>query len=119
MGTEITYWVDGACSGNPGPGGYGVVCLNKCYSRTISEYIERYKPIKFEYSHSFVYKKNVKIISYFLANSLNKGNKFGDMMSDMNQSNVQTEYVSTIISKEDCDFGIMKFYLMKMIMLQI
>ena len=27
------------------------------------------------------------------------------MMSDMNQNNVQTEYVSTIIAKEDCDFG--------------
>ena len=29
MGTEITYWVDGACSGNPGPGGFGVICLNQ------------------------------------------------------------------------------------------
>ena len=54
MGTEITYWVDGACSGNPGPGGYGVVCLNKCYSQTISEYIERYT-INYKYSE---YSKN-------------------------------------------------------------
>ena len=86
---------------------FAEVDISKYRKERISteEYIERYKPIKFEYSHSFVYKKNVKIISYFLANSLNKGNKFGDMMSDMNQNNVQTEYVSTIISKEDCDFG--------------
>ena len=54
MGTEITYWVDGACSGNPGPGGYGVICLNKCYSRTIPEYIEGYK-INYKYSE---YSKN-------------------------------------------------------------
>ena len=36
------WYTDGACSGNPGPGGFGVVCLNKCYSQTIMEYIERY-----------------------------------------------------------------------------
>ena len=30
MGTKIKkYWVDGACSGNPGPGGYAVVSLEE------------------------------------------------------------------------------------------
>ena len=75
---------------------------------TTEEYIERIKPIKFEYHNNYdELKKTVKIICYFIANSLKKGNKFGDMMSDMNQNNVQTENVSTIISKENCDFGIL------------
>ena len=42
MFNNLTFYTDGACSGNPGPGGFGVVCLNKCYSQTIMEYIERY-----------------------------------------------------------------------------
>ncbi len=28
MATEITIYTDGACSGNPGPGGYGVVLMS-------------------------------------------------------------------------------------------
>ena len=75
---------------------------------TTEEYIGRIKPIKLEYNKDYnELKKSVKIICYFIANSLKKGNKFGDMMSDMNQNNVQTEHVSTIISKENCDFGIL------------
>lgn len=46
---KLIFYTDGACSGNPGPGGYGVVCLDKCYSQTISEYIEGYK-INYKYS---------------------------------------------------------------------
>ena len=46
---KLIFYTDGACSGNPGPGGYGVICLNKCYSQTISEYIERYT-INYKYS---------------------------------------------------------------------
>lgn len=37
-----TYYTDGACSGNPGPGGFGVCWLDTCYSQTMSEYIERH-----------------------------------------------------------------------------
>lgn len=51
---KLIFYTDGACSGNPGPGGYGVICLNKCYSQTISEYIEGYK-INYKYSE---YSKN-------------------------------------------------------------
>ena len=51
---KLIFYTDGACSGNPGPGGYGVICLNKCYSQTISEYIERYT-INYKYSE---YSKN-------------------------------------------------------------
>ena len=36
------WYTDGACSGNPGPGGFGVVCLNKCYSQTIMGYSLNY-----------------------------------------------------------------------------
>lgn len=49
MFNNLIFYTDGSCSGNPGPGGYGVVCLNKCYSQTISEYIERYT-INYNYS---------------------------------------------------------------------
>ena len=51
---KLIFYTDGACSGNPGPGGYGVVCLDKCYSQTISQYIERYT-INYKY---FKYSKN-------------------------------------------------------------
>lgn len=27
--TEITIYTDGACSGNPGPGGYGIIILSE------------------------------------------------------------------------------------------
>ena len=49
MLNNLTFYTDGACSGNPGPGGFGVVCLNKCYSQTISDYIERHT-INYTYS---------------------------------------------------------------------
>ena len=39
---KVTIYTDGACSGNPGPGGFGVVCLNTCYSQTMMEYIPRH-----------------------------------------------------------------------------
>ena len=51
---KLIFYTDGACSFNPGSGGYGVICLNKCYSQTISEYIERYT-INYKYSE---YSKN-------------------------------------------------------------
>ena len=39
MGTKIKkYWVDGACSGNPGPGGYAVVSLEE--NELVYSYIE-------------------------------------------------------------------------------
>lgn len=49
MFNNLTFYTDGACSGNPGPGGFGVVCLNTCYSQTISDYIERHT-INYSYS---------------------------------------------------------------------
>ena len=49
MLNNLTFYTDGACSGNPGPGGFGVICLNKCYSQTISDYIERHT-INYTYS---------------------------------------------------------------------
>ena len=37
MKKEITIFTDGACSGNPGKGGYGVVMLFKEHRKEISE----------------------------------------------------------------------------------
>ncbi|HAA42508.1 MAG TPA: ribonuclease HI, partial [Ruminiclostridium sp.] len=33
---EVTIYTDGACSGNPGPGGYGVVLLYKGHRKELS-----------------------------------------------------------------------------------
>lgn len=41
----LTYYTDGACSGNPGPGGFGVVRLSKCYK-------ENCENLSLEYSYS-------------------------------------------------------------------
>ena len=41
FGNVLKYYTDGACSGNPGPGGYAVVRVSRCYSQTMTEYIER------------------------------------------------------------------------------
>ena len=49
MFNNLTFYTDGSCSGNPGVGGFGVVCLNTCYSQTISDYIERHT-INYTYS---------------------------------------------------------------------
>ena len=49
MFNNLTFYTDGSCSGNPGPGGFGVVCLNTCYSQTIPDYIERHT-INYTYS---------------------------------------------------------------------
>ena len=45
----LEYYTDGACSGNPGPGGFGVVRISRCYRETYSEYIES---LSLEYSYS-------------------------------------------------------------------
>ena len=44
-----TFYTDGACSRNPGPGGYGVVELDTCLRETYSSYIESYS-LNYEYS---------------------------------------------------------------------
>ena len=49
MFNNLIFYTDGGCSGNPGPGGFGVVCLNTFYSQTISDYIERHT-INYTYS---------------------------------------------------------------------
>lgn len=41
MGNEVVIYTDGAASGNPGPGGYGVVMLYKGHEKTISEGFKR------------------------------------------------------------------------------
>ena len=35
---EVTLYTDGACSGNPGPGGWGAVLLYKQHRRELSGY---------------------------------------------------------------------------------
>ena len=45
----LEYYTDGACSGNPGPGGFGVVRISRCYRETYSEYIES---LSLEYFYS-------------------------------------------------------------------
>lgn len=37
MNQEVIIYTDGACSGNPGPGGYGVVMLSGRHRRELSE----------------------------------------------------------------------------------
>ncbi|MFZ0471020.1 MAG: ribonuclease HI, partial [Bacteroidales bacterium] len=37
MVTEVIIYTDGACSGNPGPGGYGVVLMSGNHRKEISE----------------------------------------------------------------------------------
>ena len=37
MADEVTIYTDGACSGNPGPGGYGVVLISGRHRKEISE----------------------------------------------------------------------------------
>ena len=37
MTDDVTIYTDGACSGNPGPGGYGVVLLSGKHRKEISE----------------------------------------------------------------------------------
>ena len=42
MGTKIKkYWVDGACSGNPGPGGYAIVSLEE--NELVYSYVEDFQ----------------------------------------------------------------------------
>lgn len=47
-----TFYTDGACSGNPGPGGFGVIELSTCLRETYSSYIESYS-LNYEYSEFF------------------------------------------------------------------
>lgn len=44
-----TFYTDGACSGNPGPGGFGIIELSTCLRETYSSYIESYS-LNYEYS---------------------------------------------------------------------
>lgn len=37
MAHEVTIYTDGACSGNPGPGGYGVVLISGRHRKELSE----------------------------------------------------------------------------------
>ena len=70
---------------------------------TSEEYINRTKPFLFNYKLNEL-RKPAKIISYFIAKTLKSGDKFGDMMNEVYQSNKSERY-STIISQENSDFG--------------
>ena len=52
-----TFYTDGACSGNPGPGGFGVIELSTCLRETYSSYIESYS-LNYEYAEYFDYVTN-------------------------------------------------------------
>ena len=52
-----TFYTDGACSGNPGPGGYGVVELDTCLREAYSSYIES-NSLNYEYAEYFDYVTN-------------------------------------------------------------
>ena len=43
------FYTDGACSGNPGPGGFGVVQVSTVWRETLAEYIES-KSVPYMYS---------------------------------------------------------------------
>lgn len=49
---KITYYTDGACSRNPGSGGYAVISLSRDWSQTMSEYIERLS-LNYSYAEYF------------------------------------------------------------------
>ena len=68
------------------------------------EYIKRTKPFKFNYNLNEL-EKPAKIISYFIANSLKTGDKFGDIISESLTSNSKNEKYCTIITNDNCDFG--------------
>jgi ribonuclease HI len=49
---ELVFYTDGSSKGNPGSGGFGIVGLNKYYSQTISDYIEKYT-IFYNYAETY------------------------------------------------------------------
>lgn len=71
---------------------------------TIDEYINRTKPVLFQYNSS-VHRKKIHVTTYFVANEMKSGDKFGEMINDTHQGNVINQRVMTIITKEECDFG--------------
>ena len=64
-----TFYTDGACSGNPGPGGFGVIELSICVRETYSSYVESYS-LNYEYSeqceHTTNNREELKAILYVL-----------------------------------------------------
>lgn len=52
-----TFYTDGACSGNPGPGGFGVIELSTCLRETYNSYVESYS-LNYEYAEYFDYVTN-------------------------------------------------------------
>lgn len=93
------------------------------------EYISRTKPIAFV-NNNEQQRKRIRAISYFIADTLTTGNKFGDLLSDTNDSNINNNITTTtttnnntypskntssslstreltIITKHPCEFGIL------------
>lgn len=71
---------------------------------TVEEYIRRTKPLLFSYNYG-VHRKKVYVTTYFIANEMSSGDKFGEMMTDIHNNNILNTRVMTIITKEDSDFG--------------
>lgn len=70
------------------------------------EYINRTKPIKLNYDFNAT-NQRVTVSSYFLAHRMYTGDKFGEMMNDVNQINTTNQRVSTILTSTDCEFGVL------------
>ena len=75
---------------------------NEINNLTTEFYLKRSKPIKISSDSSI--RKPVTIITYFKANSLKTGDTFGEMISDVNQNNVNQRVVS-VIASDNCHFG--------------
>jgi len=82
MVNEVTIYTDGACSGNPGPGGYGVVLMSGSHRKEISEGFRlttnnRMELLAIIKGLEALKKKNtpVKLFtdSQYVANAVNKG----------------------------------------------
>ena len=60
------------------------------------EYISRTKPMAFiNNNNNDQQRKRIKAISYFIADTLTTGNKFGDLLSDTNDSHIHNNTITT------------------------
>jgi ribonuclease HI len=82
MVNEVIIYTDGACSGNPGPGGYGVVLMSGSHRKEISEGFRlttnnRMELLAIIKGLEALKKKNTPVKLYtdsqYVANAVNKG----------------------------------------------
>ena len=76
---------------------------NKYVSR--DDYIERIKPVYKNDQGVGAERKNVLITTYFVAQTLGPGEKFGEMMGDQQLSNEDNKRVGTVITCTDTQLG--------------